>query len=763
MIGFGREVLADLQTALRREWLVTNGLGGYAAGTVAGINTRRYHGLLVAALTPPRGRTLLLSKLLESVHLEGDDFSYNLACNEYADGTINPHGYAYLESFVLEGMVPVWTYALAEILLEKRVWMAHGSNTTYVAYTLRRGDRPLRLELTPLCTYRDHHGEMKGGWSPALEPAERDVLVAPFPGAVFYRLLTDRGIFTLKEEWHWNFKLREEERRGFTSVEDLYSTVTFSADLEPGETLTFVATTEEDVSLDGPALLAEEMARQQALLEQSGLKQEPEWIRQLALAADQFIVVHRAGPDEGRPEAADGGQEERTVIAGYPWFGVWGRDALVAVPGLTLATGRPSDAAAILRAFARHVERGLMPKYFADESGEASYSNADAALWYFQAVGQYFEEAGDLNLIAELYPLLKQIIEAHVAGTGYDIHVAEDGLLWAGEPGLALTWMDVQLDGWAVTPRTGKPVEINALWINALRWMERFAYLIAGEEGLTGPPQPLPAGDVGTGEMLPQAMNAVMAALTPEELRILQTRADLQENPPESWEELGERLGLSAGRMLEITARAMCNLGWAKAPARLDDGQKYAAMAEEAVASFRRRFWYEQGGYLYDVVDGPEGDDSSLRPNQILAVSLPYSPLLPEQQRAVVEAVARHLLTPCGLRSLAPGERVYRGRYEGGLWERDAAYHQGTVWAWLVGPFVSAHYRVYGDVELARSYLQLFAYHLADAGLGTISEIFDGDPPFTPRGCIAQAWSVAEVLRAWREMGRAAELSAAKR
>jgi predicted glycogen debranching enzyme len=753
-ISFGREILGDLHTASRREWLVTNGLGGYAAGTVAGLNTRRYHGLLVAALAPPLKRTMLLSKLLESVRLEGDDFSYKLACNEYTDDVIDPHGYAYLEAFVLEGMVPVWTYALAETLLEKRVWMAHGSNTTYVTYTLRRGDRPLRLELTPLCTYRDHHEEARGGsWSPGLEPVSDGVLIAFYPGVAHYRLLTDRGGITLKGDWHWGFKFRQEERRGLADMEDLYAVGTFHADLGPGETLTFVATTEEKVSLDGPALLAEEMARQQALLAQGDVEQEPEWIRQLVLAADQFVVASQAGPDGGRSTAAsDDGGEGRAIIAGYPWFGVWGRDALIALPGLTLATGRSDDAASILRTFARHVEQGLIPNNFSDGSGEPSYNSADAALWYFQAVGQYLEGNRAPALLGELYPLLKQIIEAHVAGTRHNIHVDDDGLLWAGEPGLALTWMDARLGDWVVTPRTGKPVELNALWINALYWMERFAYLIAGE-GLGDSPQRLSPGAVEKGEMLPQVMKAIIDALAPEELHLLQTRPDLQDNPPESWEELGERLGLGAGRMSEITARAMNNLGWAEAPDTLDDGKEYADMVAKATASFRQRFWYEQGGYLYDVVDGPDGDDSSLRPNQILAVSLPGSPLTPDQQRAVVDVVARHLLTSGGLRSLAPGEQMYHRRYEGDRRARDAVYHQGTVWAWLIGPFVTAHYRVYGDAELARHYLQPFAHHLADAGLGTISEIFDGDPPFTPKGCIAQAWSVAEVLRAWRKVG----------
>lgn len=754
MISFGREVLGDLRAACRREWLVTNGLGGYASGTVCGLTTRRYHGLLVAALRPPLERSMLLSRLLETVCLgEGDSFT--LHCNEYADGSIEPHGYIYQEGFALEGTSPVWTYALADALLEKRVWMAQGSNTTYVTYALRRGRRPIRLELTPLCTCRSHHEGTRGGnWSPATELVENGLRVTFYPDAVPYRLLADRGSFDLRGNWHWAFKYREEERRGFESVEDLYAPGVFQANLEPGETLTFVATTEGQASLDGPAAMAGESARRRELLALGGLEQEPEWVRQLALAADQFVVTNRRGLGDSKEDGGKGEREECTVIAGYPWFGVWGRDTLIALPGLTLATGRYGDAASILRGIARYVDRGLVPTSFSGESGHPYYSCADASLWYLQAVGRYFEKTCDLALLEELYPLLKQIVESYVAGTGHNIIcVADDGLLWAGKPGLGLTWMGSAFGDWVVTPRTGKPVELNALWISALYWMERFAYLIAGKDMLNNPPQPPPPGEEERKGLLPQVMKAIIDSLTPEELRVIQTSRDLQENPPESWEELGARLGLSAWRMLEITGRAVHNLGWAEDRVTSGDGKRYADMASGASAVFRRRFWYEQGGYLYDVVDGPGGDDGSLRPNQILAVSLPGCPLTPEQQRAVVDAVARRLLTSYGLRSLAPGDPSYRGRHEGDQRSRVTAYHQGTAWAWLIGPFVSAHYRVYRDAALARSYLLPFAHHLADAGLGTAGELFDGDPPFIPGGCPAQAWSVAEVLRAWLEVG----------
>ncbi|RLC72274.1 MAG: glycogen debranching protein, partial [Chloroflexi bacterium] len=377
----------------------------------------------------------------------------------------------------------------------------------------------------------------------------------------------------------------------------------------------------------------------------------PAAIEHLILAADQFIVRRSLSDDPDR----------RTIIAGYPWFGDWGRDTMISLPGLTLITGRHDVAARILRTYARFIDQGLLPNHFPEAGEEPEYNTADATLWYFEAIRAYHKATNDLTLLGDLFPVLQEIIKWHQRGTRYNIHVdPADGLLYAGEPGVQLTWMDAKMDDWVVTPRIGKPVEINALWYNALRIMADFA-------------------------------------------------RSLRE-PAEGY---------------EITA-------------------------EQARAGFAR-FWNEAAGYCYDVLDGPGGDDPALRPNQLLAVSLPYSPLTEQQQRAVVDACARHLLTSHGMRSLAPDDPAYVGRYGGDQHQRDRAYHQGTVWAWLIGPFVSAYLRVYRDPEVARSFLRPLMHHLADHGVGSISEIFDGDPPFTPRGCIAQAWSVAEVLRAWQE------------
>jgi len=350
----------------------------------------------------------------------------------------------------------------------------------------------------------------------------------------------------------------------------------------------------------------------------------------------------------------------RTVIAGYPWFGDWGRDTMISLPGLTLVTGRPDVAARILRTFARFVDQGMLPNRFPEVGEIPEYNTADATLWYFEAIRAYHAATGDDVLLRDLFPVLQEIIEWHRRGTRYHIHVdPADGLLYAGEVGVQLTWMDAKVGDWVVTPRIGKPVEINALWYNSLCSAAHFA----------------------------------------------------------------RRLGKPADR--------------------------YEALAEQTHAGFAR-FWNEVAGYCYDVIDGPGGDDLALRPNQLLAVSLPHSPLSPEQQRAVVNVCARHLLTSHGLRSLSPDDQAYIGHYGGDQRRRDGAYHQGTVWSWLIGPFVSAHLRVYHDPALAQSYLLPLARHLAGHGIGSISEVFDGDPPFTPRGCIAQAWGVAELLRAWQ-------------
>jgi predicted glycogen debranching enzyme len=664
MIDFGREVCGNLEFSARKEWLVTNGIGGYASGTVAGLLSRRYHGLLIAALKPPLGRTLMLAKLDETAAYDGR--IYPLFANRWAGGQVNPADSQHLERFHLEGTTPVWTFACADAVLEKRIWMQPGANITYVRYDLIRGSAPLALTIRALVNYRDHHRNTQANdWRMNIDPVASGLRVTAFDGATPFFLLSDRAETTPQDNWYRNFFLSIEAYRGLEVHEDHLHAANFQATMHPGDSLTLVASIEPQPNLDGASAYAQRQAHEQRLLANAGaihaqsreVGEEspprhaiPRWVQQLVLAADAFIV-RRPLPDD--PEGC-------TVIAGYPWFADWGRDTMISLPGLTLATGQPEVSARILRTFARLVDQGMLPNRFA-EAGEApEYNTVDATLWYVEAIRAYHAATGDDDLLRELFPVLQEIIAWHQRGTRYHIRVDPgDGLLYAGEQGVQLTWMDAKVGDWVVTPRTGKPVEINALWYNALRSMAGFA----------------------------------------------------------------RHLGEPADR--------------------------YDALAEQTGAGFSR-FWRETAGYCYDVIDGPDGDDAALRPNQLLAVSLPHSPLDDGQQRAVVDVCARHLLTSHGLRSLAPDDPAYTGRYGGDQRQRDGAYHQGTVWAWLIGPFVSAHLRVYNDPALARSFLLPLARHLVDHGLGSISEIFDGDPPFTPRGCIAQAWSVAELLRAWQ-------------
>ena len=662
-IEFGREICGNLDIAESREWLVTNNIGGYASGTVAGLLTRRYHGLLVAALKPPLGRTLLLAKLDETVLY--DTRSYSLDTNRWADGIVSPQGYQHIERFSLEGTIPVWRFAVTDALLEKRVWMQQGANTTYVQYTLRRATQPLKLRLKAIVNYRDYHSDTQSnGWQMSVEPMEQGICVTAYPGAVPLYLLSDslkgdRGISrasaSVVHNWYHGFDLAVERYRGLKDKEDHLHAATFEVTLNSGEAIAFVASTEKQPNLNGEAALKLRRAQEQKLTgfwknnRPPKTKESPSWIDHLLLAADQFIV------DRSLPENPQG----KTIIAGYHWFSDWGRDTMISLPGLTISTGRPEVARSILRTFARYVDQGMLPNRFPDAGEQPEYNTVDATLWYFEAVRAYYSATEDDNLLGELFPILADIINWHCRGTRYNIHLdAADGLLYAGVAGVQLTWMDAKVDDWVVTPRIGKPIEVNALWYNALRTMAKFARQL-------GKPH-----------------------------------------------------------------------------------QEYEAMADRAKYRFSR-FWNDKTGYCYDVLDSPDGDDSSLRPNQIFAVSLPESPLTLTQQRGVVEACGRTLLTSHGLRSLAPDHPQYQSKYGGNQYQRDGAYHQGTVWGWLLGPFVLAHLRVYKNPEQARQFLEPMANHLNAHGVGSLSEIFDGDAPMTPRGCIAQAWTVAEVLRAW--------------
>jgi len=666
-LSLARPSFASADGALAREWLSTNGLGGFASGTVAQANTRRYHGILVATLKPPLERVVMVAKVDTSVTYRGR--RCELACNEFADGTLAPRGFEHLSAFHLDGSIQVWTFAIGDALLEQRLWMVRGENTTHVQYRLVHAGAPLALEIVPLCTYRDYHAQLRGRQDYTLESRSAGCTVTAFPGARAYRLDLDRGQFRQDADCYWQLWHRVEAERGLDAEEDLYRPGMFTAELQPGEYLTLTVSAEPEPS---QPLLGRETERQQSLLF-SLPPSAPWWVRRLTLAADQFIVARGTVTRASESGAADGGA---TIIAGYPWFGDWGRDTMIALPGLAVTTGRHREAASILRTFAQHLSQGMLPNRFPDDGEAPEYNTVDATLWYFHAIAEYLAASNDLQLVRELYPSLCEIIEWHQRGTRYGIRVDPlDGLLCAGQPGVQLTWMDAKVGDWVVTPRTGKAVEINALWHFALLQMSRWATAL---------------GD-------------------------------------------------------PVAAR------------------RYQDAAKQVAESFAAAFWCEQTGCLYDVVDGPEGlpvngrrVDPRIRPNQIFAVSLGTDLLPARQQQAVVDTCARLLLTPVGLRSLAVDDPAYVGRYQGGPLQRDGSYHQGTVWSWLLGPFAIAHHQVYGDPAYAQALLASAVPHLDEACVGSISEIFDGDAPHAPRGCFAQAWSVAETLRAWHRLARAA-------
>ncbi|MEZ5398444.1 MAG: amylo-alpha-1,6-glucosidase [Bryobacteraceae bacterium] len=634
----------DFENARRREWLETNGLGGFASSTISGMNTRRYHGLLMAALKPPVGRTLLLSKLEEIVHAGGR--SYELGVNQYP-GAIHPTGYDYLAGFRLDPF-PTWIYRIAEGELEKQLFLVHGENTVVVEYRWR-GAADAELEVRPLIAFRDFHALTRR--NSALNGDVR----AGGPGMLSVRPYADHGplyfghsasAIAIIGDWYHDFEYEVERERGLDCREDLFNPFLLRFPLDRPATI--IASTKERSHVDAPRLHAAELRRREEIAASAPVPDDP-LVRQLTIAADQFIV------DRG---------ELKTVIAGYPWFGDWGRDTMIALPGLTLATGRFDIARDILRAFAASADMGMLPNRFPDGGEAPEFNSVDATLWFFEAVRAYLRYTGDFEFVRGILPSLGEILEWFLRGTRYGIRMdPEDCLLRCGEPGVQLTWMDAKIGDWVVTPRTGKPVEVQALWYNALRIAE---------------------------ELYRKADDAAQA-------------------------------------------------------------DRFRGIAVRAKNSFLPLFWNPARACLYDVVAGGE-PDAALRPNQIFAASLHHPLIEGETARQVVAAVERELLTPAGLRSLSIGDAAYRGRYEGGVWERDSAYHQGTVWPWLMGPFLSAYVRTHSAPDSARAWasawLASFADQLNAACLGQVSEIADGDAPHRARGCAAQAWSVGELLRA---------------
>ncbi|XXF80859.1 amylo-alpha-1,6-glucosidase [Myxococcaceae bacterium GXIMD 01537] len=642
----------ELSEVLEREWLVTNGLGGYASGTLAGCNTRKYHGLLIPGLES-LGRTVLMARLGEQAFVAG--WRYVLDGEEHAEGGLHADGTRLLRGFTLEGLVPCWDYQLGEARLRRRLTMVHGENTVFLQWQNLEGP-PVRLRLRPFPVMRPHHFLTA---APHPEPSVRvegsRVELRASPKAPSVRLRLDApspAHFIAQEETSAAQLYRTERERGYEHTETQWSPGCFECELSAGQSV-FLGMTADGwraLEREPSGVFEQELERQRRLLSRAPPEAQEGAAARLVLAADAFIIT---------PLRKVPANTARSIIAGYPWFTDWGRDTMISLPGLALDTGRYEEAAAILRTYLRSVRDGLIPNLFPEGAHEAQYNTADATLWLFNGLNAYLERTGDEALLREEFPTLRGIIEHHLKGTCFQIGVDPvDGLLRQGDPNNALTWMDARVEGWVVTPRRGKAVELNALWYNALRLMADWA----------------------------------------------------------------TRLG--------------------------EDSAPYRAAAEHAQASFNRRFWNEGTRCLFDVLDGEDGrDDPAVRPNQLLAISLSHPILARERWESVLETVERELLTPVGLRSLAPGSPGYHAQYAGDTRTRDAAYHQGTVWSWLIGPYLDASLKVNPDVRAARSRLSGLEAHLQDAGVGQLSEIFDAAEPHFPRGCIAQAWSVAELLR----------------
>ncbi len=636
MINFGREVCSNLAESGSKEWLTTNGIGGYASGTISGQLRRRYHGLLVAALKPPLERKLLLSKLDETV--DYDEKSYPLHTNQWIGGVGEPYGFQNLERFHLEGTTPVWTFTFADVILEKRVWLQHGQNTAYIRYDFLRGSLPLKFSGKLLINHREHHHNTHANnWQMDIQTIDKGLKVTAFEGAAPFYLLSQDAELSARHTWYRNFYLSLEGRRGLDVMDDHLYGGQLEKVLKSGQSLTMVATTEPltNLNLDGVSAYEKRLAYEERLL-YCGQKHFalPSGMKQLILSADQFIVHNKLAE----------GKETYSIRTGYPWAGDRSQSYIMSLPGLTLTNGRFKEAANMLRTFGNSLNENQGVKIQHPSNTNNDRQTSESKLYYIESLRAYLEATGDKLLIAKLFSTVKSIIQSYMDNNQNHVQMdPTDNLLLVEK-----TSEDI-----------GKPVDLNALWFNAVLSVAKFA----------------------------------------------------------------SGLGKSATTYLEL--------------------------AEKIKQGFKR-FWQEDRAFCLDVLDGPNGNDVRLRPYQLLAASLNYSPLSKEQQKAIVDICARKLLTSYGLRSLANDEPNYVGCYDGGQQKRTATYDKGTVWSWLIGPFVKAHYRVYKDAKLARSFLAPFEDHLSNQGLGNISEVFDGDAPFNPRGCIAHAIGVAEILMAWQ-------------
>ncbi len=641
MEKFDATQLGDFSTSRSLEWLETNGLGGWASSTVSGANSSRYHGLLVAAIHPPVGRTVLVSKLEETIQLGGTN--YELSANEYG-GAVHPKGFQLLNSFERE-LFPVFIYEAGGIQLRKTIAAIHGENTTVILYEVVSAPHPFNISLRAFYSCRDYHSLSHANESiDQSYQFEKGIFsTVNYEGCPRVFVSIPDSTFNEDKHWYYGFQYAIEQERGLDCSEDLYTHGNFVKQLSQGNEFAIILSTENPKGRNAAQLFKQEKKRRDKLV--TDFKSNSR-VKQLVLAADQFIVKRG---------------ELKTIIAGYHWFSDWGRDTMIALPGLCLSTKRYEDAKNILEAFAGSVSQGMLPNRFPDFGEQPEYNTIDATLWYFNSIYHYYKHTNDADFISKILPVLHDIIGWHYKGTRYNIHVDSDNLIYGGEDGVQLTWMDAKVGDWVVTPRKGKAVEINALWYNALSIM---AYLL-------------------------------------ENVR-------------------GDKI----------------------------EADNLKRRAQEVANSFNLVFWNEKGQCLYDYVDG-DYKNEDLRPNQLYAISLPFPLLTGERAGKVFDKVAEYLFTPRGLRSVAPFFHDYKGRYEGGVWSRDGAYHQGTVWSFLLGVYIDSLLTVKGP-EAKQEALDIvtnFFNHLAEAGVGTVSEIFDGDFPFAPRGCMAQAWGVSELLR----------------
>jgi len=643
---FGREECQDLERALSLEWLETNGRGGFASGTVAGANTRRYHALLLTARNPPTERVALVNHLEEWIDLNGRIFP--LSTNLYR-GTVHPAGYTYCVEFSSVPW-PTWTFDCGGVMVQREILCVHGRDLVIVRWkSLTSGQPILTLRVRPMLSGRDYHSTHHENTTLATGGSSMSGRVSwqPYPAV----RAIHAGEYRHEPDWFRQIQLPVEQQRGLDGEEDWWSPGEFRFEIESGEGRTLVLTSEAIDTLDVAMLIKHEEARRHQQVQTAPSRDS---LAGLLWRATEAYLSER--------------HEGQTVVAGYPWFTDWGRDTFIALPGLCLVTGRYDTAWQIIESFSAHVSEGMIPNRFPDVGGQPEYNAIDASLWFIDAVERYLSYSQDKARVrAVAWPAIKQIIDGYRRGTRYDIHMDRDGLITGGVSGVPLTWMDAKVGDWGVTPRQGKPVEIQALWVRAL--------------------------------------------------------------------EIGMRL---ATQFDELAYAGRCRRDRAR-----------------AVQSFRMKFWCEAGGYLYDVIDGPEGSDTSIRPNQLYALVLCDDLVVGEQAEQLLTVVKDHLLTPMGLRTLSPSDSRYRPRYEGGVAERDGAYHQGTAWPFFLGPFVTAWIKTFGKSTQVKAQARIFLNgldtHLREACVGQVSEIFDGDAPHTPRGCPAQAWSVAEPLRAMIE------------